>query len=423
MNIRNYLKKSAVTGFIKSIIGALVIFLFLPTIIRNIGMDNYGIIVLTLIISNSSGFLDLGTSKAVVFLIGKDKNNEGLILSSAVLFSMLIIVLVCLVLILFEMLNIKIFGSDLYISNQLINIIILLIILNFSITLLNNLLRSIMEAKYLVHFLNIGYIISSLTLYGFLYLSSIFIRDIRILIYIPIISSLIVVMYNVTIIKYFSKIKLSWPNRTYFTKMFFTSIKYFRIGLSSSIIIPMNKYLLTTLTGSTALLGVFELSLKIPQFLTGMLSSISVPLFGLISNLKEHDRNKIFRITSITSGIVFIFAIVIFILYYIYANNISMILDNNSANTIANTSIILLIGLLFSSFSEPMFRALAGVGHLKRLFYIRFSIPIINIAYLSLINFNNKLFHISIGIASSYSISAMILILYFFINFRNIDIE
>ena len=52
--------KSFLTGSIKTIFVILSTILFLPLIIKNIGMSNYGIIALATIFSGNIAFLDLG---------------------------------------------------------------------------------------------------------------------------------------------------------------------------------------------------------------------------------------------------------------------------------------------------------------------------------------------------------------------------
>ena len=66
----SYLKKSFLTGAFKTVIVTLSTVIFLPLIISNVGMTNYGLISLTLIFGNMVVFADFGISKSVTLLIG-----------------------------------------------------------------------------------------------------------------------------------------------------------------------------------------------------------------------------------------------------------------------------------------------------------------------------------------------------------------
>ena len=74
--LRKYLTKAFLTGSIKTIFVILSTILFLPLIIKNIGMSNYGIIALATIFSGNIAFLDLGISKSITLMLGKSKSKE-----------------------------------------------------------------------------------------------------------------------------------------------------------------------------------------------------------------------------------------------------------------------------------------------------------------------------------------------------------
>ena len=77
--LRKYLTKAFLTGSIKTIFVILSTILFLPLIIKNIGMSNYGIIALATIFSGNIAFLDLGISKSITLMLANLKARRKLI--------------------------------------------------------------------------------------------------------------------------------------------------------------------------------------------------------------------------------------------------------------------------------------------------------------------------------------------------------
>jgi O-antigen/teichoic acid export membrane protein len=314
--------------------------------------------------------------------------------------------------------NFSLFG-DLDIEDNLKNSIVIVGFIVLILTLLNNLLNAIMEAKYLVHFSNIGFSISSLTLYGFIYLFTLFTKSITILIYAPLLSMVTVMIYNLSVIRKNTTIKLCIPNKIFIKKLFFSAIKFLNLGLINSIVVPANKYLLIYITGNATYLAIFDLSLKIAMIANSLLHTLATPLFGVFSNFKEDEYKKIFQIAKKISLVILAGYIVGNTIFYFYGLEIASFIDSENSQEIAKISMILLIGITSIAISEPFYRALMGTSRLKEAFYLKLIGPVVNlIIYFMFFSQSNELVRFSLAMSSSFFLSSNIIILYYIVVHR-----
>ena len=72
-----YLKKSFFTGAFKTIVVTLSTIILLPLIISKIGIQHYGLISSTMILSSMVVVSDFGISKTVTLLIGEDEDKSN----------------------------------------------------------------------------------------------------------------------------------------------------------------------------------------------------------------------------------------------------------------------------------------------------------------------------------------------------------
>lgn len=407
-----YLKKSFITGSLKTFIITLSTIIFLPLIIKQIGLEVYGLISITMIFSGMVVFADFGISKSVTLLIGKNNDQANEIFTSALLINSVFLFIIALILILLVMLNIPILGEKLNISSNLQHYIIFIGFMSLLLMLINNLLTALLESFYLVHYINIGFMLSSILTNAFIYLASILTNSIYLIIMSPIFSLIFVTFYFIKILRMKTSIKLKKPDKTQIKTMLSTSYKFFNIGLINSIIIPANKYFLIYLTGNSTLLGIFDIALKIALIANSFLNSIAQPLFGVFSNIKTSNKD-ILNICKKTSLIIFLLYIVGNSVFYFLGEYITYFIDTKNQNELFSISMILLLGISFSSVSEPFYRALLGTERLKESLYLKMIIPVFNVVvYYCLINIQIlERFAISFSFATFFS--SLIIILYF----------
>jgi len=413
----SYLKKSFLTGIFKTIVVTLSTIIFLPLIISEIGMATYGLISLTMIFGGMVVFADFGISKAVTLLIGQDtqKINVNTIVSNALVINLVILFLIGIVMYLLILTNVSLLGSLTDIDISLQHYIIIVGYFSLCIMLLNNLLTAILESYYLMHYVNIGFMLSSILINIFIYTISVVSNSIYMLLLAPTIAFLLVTFYFLYIINLHTNVRLvNNISIKQIKSMISVSYKFLNIGLINSLVIPINKYMIIYITGNSSNLAIFDIGLKIALIANSLLNSLAQPLFGVFSNMYQ-AKQKIFTIALKISSILFGLYILGNIIFYYFGLDIVNFIDASYSYLLFKVSFILLISVSFISVSEPFYRALLGSGRLKAAFILKLIIPILNILlYFSLSNILNiERFAFAFAIATFVS-SLTIIIFYIY---------
>lgn len=419
----SYLKKSFYTGTIKTLVVSLSTIILLPLIITEIGIKNYGLISLTMIFGGMVVFADFGISKTVTLKIGQEKDSQKInnIIANGLFVNFLMIILISLVVFFIVFFNIPILGEKFDESKSIQNFIIIIGFIILIIQLLNNFLTALLEAFYLYHYTNLGFTLSSVLLNLFIYIASVVSDSIYILLLSPVLSFITVNIYFTYIIKKHTKIKIGRIDKYELKDMIKMSYKFMSLSTINSLILPANKYFLILLTGNSSLLGIFDIALKIAMIANSFLNSIAQPLFGVFANMGK-EKKEIFSITIKTSLILFVMYLVGNILYFFLGKEISNIIDTINYNDIYISSTILLIGITFSSVSEPFYRALLAQEKLRYAFYLKLLIPIINFIFFFILVNNNMLEKISLAYSIAIFLSSLAIICFYIYDYKKENI-
>ena len=414
-----YLKKSFFTGAFKTVIVTLSTIIFLPLIIQQVGMETYGLISLTLIFGGMVVFADFGIAKSVTLLIGQneDKNNVNTIVSNALMINLSMLTLIGFVFFMLVYFNVPILGEKLQITHSLKNFILFVGFILLAIMLINNLLVAILEAYYLVHYANIGFSLSSILINVFIYSTSILTDSIYILLMAPVVSFVSVSLYFLYIIKTHTKVGFTKPDRKQIKNMLSISYKFLNIGLINSLMIPANKYLLIYVTGSSATLGIFDIGLKIAMIANSFLNTIAQPLFGVFSNMNK-NKKEILKIASKASILLLLLYIIGSSVFYFSGKYITHFIDMEHHEELFLIGMILLVGITFSSVSEPFYRALLGTERLNEALYLKLLIPVFNIIFYFILGYENSLEQIAFAYSLGVFLSSFIIIIYYIKSYR-----
>lgn len=408
----SYLKKSFFTGAFKTVIVTLSTIIFLPLIIKQVGMEKYGLISLTMIFGGMVAFADFGIAKTITLLIGKDKSKANLIVSNGFVINIALSALIASIVLILVYFNVPILGGKLQITSQLKNYIFFIGTLYLIILLINNLLIAVLESYYLMHYVNVGFTISSILLNAFIYITSTLTDSIYLLILSPVFSFLSVTLFLLTIIIKHTDVRLTRPSFKEMREMLLISYQFLNLSLINSLIIPANKFLVIYITGSTTALGVFDIGIKISLIANSFLNSIAQPLYGVFSSMRN-KYEEIYKIAKNTSLLLFVFYTIGNILFYFVGETITGYIDKNNHTQLFLISMILLAGVSFTSVSESFYRALLGTERLKEAFYLKLLIPILNIALYLLLQIKEELVHIAITYSLSLFISSLFIIFYY----------
>jgi O-antigen/teichoic acid export membrane protein len=413
--INKYLKKSIISGISKSILVNIITISFIPLIIQRIGIEYFGILMLTLSFSSLSAIIDLGISKSVTLLLGQENETteKNKIVSGAILINLVLAIVISLIVCLLVYMDIPVFGSNF--DNREYTILILwlsLIVLIFS--LFTNLATSILEAYLLMHYVNFVFAFSSVLLYSTLFFISFITLDLKILLILSICPSILSFLIYLIIVIRKTGINFVIVDKTVLKKLTKTSFRFLNIGIVNSLIFPANKYLLVLLTGSSALTGVFDVCIKISLSANSYLNSISAPLFGIFSNMKVKE--KIYKIVKKATIILFINFLLGVTIYYILNHFIALIVDKDNSDLIAETSMLLLIGVTSTGVAEPAYRALLSSSRLKEAFYLKLVIPLSNIIFyvILLLSDISDILRINLSISVAMFLGSLVTIIYYF---------
>ena len=413
--ISNYLKLNFIISSGKNISGIATTFLLLPLVIGRIGIEIYGIISLTLLFSGVSSIADLGLSKALVTMTGNNKVCKNRVFTAAFIINMAIIFFIIIFFIISKLLSIKLLGNNLIINKDdellLINVSFLILIF----TIVNNLLRSVLEANYLLHLVSMTFAVYNPLLYAIIILVSFFTLNIKFFIIIPLFVTVLVFLLNIYLIRKKKIIKLVKIKTIHLKYLFKVVLSFLNIGLVNSMVTPSLRFFFILKVSDTALYGVFDLAFKIAQSLNGVIGSIATPMLAVFANKKIFHAKQLIKL----SYNIFYISIAILICclfgYYLFGEYLIDTLKIEAAfkNSLYETSIFLMLAIGLVSSVEVFLRYFMGNGMLRKIFILKLLIPILCIVFYFYFEDLEYLYRIIYSYSWGLIISAFSTLIYF----------
>ncbi len=375
--IKKYIFKNVYTGIIKSTITLILSVMAIPLIIKNIGIDNYGIISVTLVFSSFTGILDLGLSRALISFQGNQKDSKKEISAIYILNLGLFVALLLFTLFVFVF-KINLLGEKLEIDNFTLRLINTISILLLSFGIVNNLLRASLEANFQLQRVNWGFLIQSAFIHlGWLMLS--FIKaPIPYFLIIPIASSLITIIYHLL---YLPPIytKLLKPDKSSFKNVFGITFQFFKVGALNSVHLPLIKYVIILIVGDARAIGIFELSTKLAVLTNNMLAYISNPFFSIVAKHKEKSKVYLWKLILKVTKFLIAATLSSYILFYIFNKYIIQYFFKEYTSDIFHVLNFVIIGNLTIAASESIQKFMLGVGKVNMIARIKFAGILINL--------------------------------------------
>ena len=417
-NISKYLKKNFIVSLGKNVSGIATTLILLPIVIVRLGIESYGIISLTLLFSGVSSLADLGLSKAVVTLIGDRKVNDNRIVSAAVVINLILISIVICFFAISQLLSIRLLGNSLNINGgeETLLIYTSLFILILSVT--NNLARSILEAKYLLHIVSLTFAIYSPLLYGTIIFLSFFTLNIKVFILVPLFVTMISLVFNIYFIKKKTSISLVKVKVMHIKYLFVNSLGFLNLGIVNSMVIPSLRYFYILKVSDTALYGILDLAFKIAQSINGIIISIASPMLAVFSNAKKEENHNLVKLSY---KIFYIsIAILIFSLfgYYLFGNYFIDFLKFNISykELLYKVSFLLIFSIGLVSTIEIFARYFMGNKMIKKIFYLKLIIPVFGIFFYFCLFSLDYSYRIIIAYSCALVISSIATFISFYIN-------
>ena len=383
MNIKDYLKKNVFASVGKILTVSSVTLLLLPIIIQKVGLDLYGIISLTLLFSGVSSLMDLGLSQAIVLLSGDKKITSDQVITSAIFINITIISIVSIGFILLNYLGVDFLGKDINLNQSDKYWLLVTSFLILVFMLLNNICKSILEAKYFMHVVNFSLALFTPVLYLIIYLLSFFTNNVAIYIITPLIITACLFVFYVIFIKTKTDVKLVKVDKTHIKTVLKCSFRFMNLGIINSVIMPIMRYLFILMVADVGLYAIFDLSFKVAMLANSLIVSLSVPMFAVFSKLikeKASEMSKIaFKIFYIS------LAVYLFILagYHFLGEVILsyLKLSVNHLDVLYDLIFVLLISLGSVAVVEVFYRYFLGDNQLYKAFLMKLTVPIISVIF------------------------------------------
>ena len=378
-NITKYLQKNFLVSTSKTLTTSLVTLILLPLIIKKLGLELYGIISLTLLFSGVSSLIDLGLSKAVILLSGENNTSENKIISSALYINLSIISILLIVFIGLQLLDVDLLGGNLNIDNTNKFIVLNTGFLLLVLMLLNNLCRTILEAKYKMHLVNLVLAIYTPLLYLSIFILSFFTKQIIAFVITPLILTLLMFAFNVIYLRLTTTIKLVKVAKTDIKFVLKKSLAFLNIGLINSMIMPIMRYVFVLLVADVALYGIFDLSFKIAMLANSFILSLATPMFAVFSKEIKANSKKMTQVAYKIFYISIAMYIAINIGYYFLGEFVLtfLSLEPQNLNLLYNITFLLILSLGTVAAVEIFYRFFLGNNQLKKAFLLKLIVPVL----------------------------------------------
>ncbi len=407
------IKKSFWSGNAKSITAIICTLILLPIIINKIGIENYGILSLSMVFGGLFGNFELGISKTVTVLFSQSNEKEkGKVFSTALvmIFSLLLFVGI-----LFFIVNsnFNIFGENKYIDRELGNFIVVTSYISVALILINNLLFASLQGYLLNHYVDLGWVVFSLCYHLLLIFAAFQLDSIYVIILMPLLAYLIQALFLGYILFSKTQLKFGKINKISILPILYTSVDYFKIGLTTIFLQPINKYLLFYITGNAGMLGLFDIALKLGNISASLLNATSQPLLAIFSKMK----GNIIKINSLSNKVsIFIFVqyMIGLLIFFVLGQSIVSFLVTENTQLLYYISFLLIAAMASTAIFEPFFKFLLSQTPPKYAFYSKLSIPISNVLLFMLIDHSDTLLKITYAFAISFGVVNNIFTYFFY---------
>jgi hypothetical protein len=272
-----YASRVAATGLANGIVSALCAALALPMLVSALGLARYGQWAVLGMFITAAAALDLGMTRAIILhcagqpaaRVRECTTAATLIAGSFALLATLVIAIVS-------------FGTGrlLGLAPQAFDTSILAggcLILAFS--QLNGVLRAVLESQLAVHWVNVGYLLQTLLLYGLTLSAALFWPGGVIVASTGAFAGILVL--HAVLLARAGLLKPLRPSPAIFCEMLKTARGSYLLAAPSALLPPLASMLVLSAVTDSGAYGVFDLAVRIATLASTLLASIAVPMLAL----------------------------------------------------------------------------------------------------------------------------------------------
>jgi O-antigen/teichoic acid export membrane protein len=342
-----YLMKSIGSGYIKTLISIFATVIFLPLLITNIGMNGFGIVAFISLGVNLSVLFDFGVSKSAVHFVSK--NSLGSI--KAILIVLIFLAFLTLFLGIFFYLFDEVIFSIVYEDMVFNSNLILFTILIFVTNILLGFFRGLLEGGRFLHKVNIGFVVFSMVNLPGLCLITSYTSNSNYWAGWIFISYFIILIIH--IIQSKSLIFRSLRSHSNFKDFYNYSRPVYGANIITSGFMPFVKSIVVIFSPTTAMLGVFELGVRISMLSNSLLSVLATPYLTLFTERKNEFGQFAIAIDIVKKS--FLLYLLGLILFYFIGEHTLNLISNNSTEAFY-PSLLLIGGMCLNGVMESIYR-------------------------------------------------------------------
>jgi O-antigen/teichoic acid export membrane protein len=365
----DYLRKVAISSLSNSAASALATALLLPLLIRSIGLASYGFWAILTIFIGIASALDFGIWKSLVYLIPRGKHSRNQLLSSAILLCAIGGALFTAIFGALLIGHVELFGKSVAAQGDLIWWLsasgCIIVIAN----LLTNLARAVLEASFRGHWVNIGYGLLTMALYGFAAVIARWTHDPRALI----VGSTLV--YLISLAAHFACLPFSirWeqPQQAAVIAILRYGGASFFADAPSIVMGPVLLYLFLLTANNSGQYAIFDIALRLSTLAATTLSMLSAPFFAIVSSTNSREQGQVRSMISRHLRVTLSLALVGCVIFWAIGRPLLTVFFVEGSGYIYRASVIMLIGSAAAAALEPVTRMLMGIGQLGKLSLVR----------------------------------------------------
>jgi len=400
-----YVKKVAMASLFNSGASALATALLLPFVIKSIGLESYGIWAVLGIFIGIAAALDFGIWKSLVFLIPRKRHSLGQLLLTSIALCTLGGIFFSAAFLVLLLAHVPLFGAAIAREGDLSwwlaggGCAILLA------GLLTNLARGVLEATYRGHWVNIGFGLLTVAQYAVAALIARWTHDPRALI------AGSVMVYTVNLLAHFACLRgesIFWerPQRSAAAAILRYGAASFAADAPVILLGPAISYLFVLTVNDSSEYGVFDISMRIATLSATALALLSAPFFAIVAAADGGARGEVRGM--ITRHLRFTLALAFFgwLVFWAIGKPVLGFVFGERPADIYRASLIMMTGTAAVAALEPVTRMLMGIGRLRQLSLIRFSMLGFALLFLALLAHTQPLDRFAISYAAGFAASA-----------------
>ena len=366
-----YLRRSASTGLLNAFMSALCVVAVLPLIIANLGLEAYGSWAVLGVFVGVASLLDLGMSKALVFLIPRLERPAGTWLSAAVCVCVAATTLVAGIIVVLVATEVPLFGEHIAKQPGLTVWLACAGVVVLFCQVLTTLARALLESRCRAHWVNAGFASFTAAYYLAGLLASWWLADVRFVIGISAGIYVLALAAHLQLLWRSGPLGWQWPERTTLVALVRVSGRTLAVDLPSIAYLPVLMWIFMLVANSGSAYGVFDIATRIATLCGTALASLSVPFYALVAGARESERQQVRGMLERFLPWSFACAVAAWLSFALLGEWVLRWWMPEAYAPLAGALRWLLAGALAYAAFEPITRLLLGLGHLRRLLTIR----------------------------------------------------